>query len=124
MPTEIKAWKCAFCKKYYMSKGAANHHEKKCFHNPATKSCITCGNFLTVHETVYVPPSDGDPGSSDYDIQVNVCDHFKQNFNDAPSGKRGVHFQTKCTHWIPIKCSRDCDWCKTECVLNGTKESE
>jgi hypothetical protein len=44
MPTPITRFKCDFCKKHYSIKGDATKHEKKCFHNPANKSCGSCGN--------------------------------------------------------------------------------
>ena len=39
---EITAYACSFCKKYYKTKATTRKHEKRCFRNPETKSCITC----------------------------------------------------------------------------------
>ena len=39
---EVKSFKCEYCSKYAMSKSYIKSHEKKCFHNPVTKSCVTC----------------------------------------------------------------------------------
>lgn len=47
---EIKAFKCGYCGKYAMSKSYIKTHEKKCFHNPATKSCVTCRYWSPVME--------------------------------------------------------------------------
>jgi len=47
---EIKAFKCDFCAKQAMSKGYIKAHEKKCFHNPVTKSCVTCWYWTPVTE--------------------------------------------------------------------------
>ncbi len=47
---EIKAFKCGYCDKYAMSKSYIKTHEKKCFHNPATKSCVTCRYWSPVME--------------------------------------------------------------------------
>lgn len=42
---EIKAYQCGYCSKYLKTKGSIANHEKRCFHNPVTKSCVTCANF-------------------------------------------------------------------------------
>ncbi len=47
---EIKAFKCEYCGKYAMSGSYIKTHEKKCFHNPATRSCVTCRNWSPVTE--------------------------------------------------------------------------
>jgi len=39
---KVNVWKCSFCKKTSFHKGAINKHERKCFYNPATRSCATC----------------------------------------------------------------------------------
>jgi len=44
--TEIKAYQCV-CGKVYAAKSSCRIHEKKCFHNPETKSCITCADFTS-----------------------------------------------------------------------------
>lgn len=45
---EIKAWECDHCSKYLKTKHSIKEHEKVCFKNPATQSCITCSNFREV----------------------------------------------------------------------------
>jgi hypothetical protein len=47
---EIKAFKCEYCGKHATSKSYIKAHEKKCFHNPATKSCVTCWCWSPVTE--------------------------------------------------------------------------
>lgn len=42
---EIKAYHCSYCRKYGMAKAWIKKHEEKCFHNPITRSCMTCANF-------------------------------------------------------------------------------
>jgi len=42
----ITAYECDFCKKLYRSRGGISNHEKRCFYNSATRSCITC-QFLS-----------------------------------------------------------------------------
>ncbi|MGV8092507.1 MAG: hypothetical protein AB2L24_11665 [Mangrovibacterium sp.] len=47
---EIKAFKCEYCGKHTTSKSYIKAHEKKCFHNPATRSCVTCWYWTPVME--------------------------------------------------------------------------
>lgn len=42
---KIIAYECDFCGKYLKTKKSIADHEKRCFKNPASKSCITCGNL-------------------------------------------------------------------------------
>ena len=42
---KITAYQCDYCPKYYKHDSSASRHEKECFYNPATKSCITCENY-------------------------------------------------------------------------------
>lgn len=39
---QITKYKCDFCKRSYINKYKAREHEKRCFFNPAVKSCVTC----------------------------------------------------------------------------------
>lgn len=39
---QVTRYKCDYCKRAYASKYKALDHERKCFFNPANKSCITC----------------------------------------------------------------------------------
>lgn len=41
----IKAYKCSHCSKVLESYSGMWKHEKKCFWNPASKSCIVCKSF-------------------------------------------------------------------------------
>lgn len=38
----LSVFECDFCKKLYRSKSSISKHEKICFRNPDTKSCVTC----------------------------------------------------------------------------------
>ena len=42
---KVTAYKCEFCEKLLNSYSGMHKHEKKCFYNPASKSCITCKNL-------------------------------------------------------------------------------
>jgi len=47
MPKKIEVYECEYCKKKVLrTKSGMKQHEKKCFWNPETKSCMTCENFL------------------------------------------------------------------------------
>ena len=39
---EIKAFKCSYCGEIDSDKSSCSSHEKKCCHNPSTKSCESC----------------------------------------------------------------------------------
>lgn len=39
---EVIAYKCEHCGKISLQKAYIKQHEKKCYHNPETKSCATC----------------------------------------------------------------------------------
>lgn len=42
VPIEVKAYRCSFCGRVYLTKKVESH-EAKCFKNPARKACCTCG---------------------------------------------------------------------------------
>jgi len=39
---QIKAFKCEYCKKVLLSRNGMSRHEKQCYYNPISHSCITC----------------------------------------------------------------------------------
>jgi len=39
---EIKAYECEHCGKISRHKSSIKRHEKRCYHNEETRSCITC----------------------------------------------------------------------------------
>jgi len=43
---KITAFQCGYCPKIYNNPKQTGAHEKKCYHNPASKSCATCQNYL------------------------------------------------------------------------------
>jgi hypothetical protein len=47
MPIERKAWSCKWkCgRQVVLSRDAVARHERICYHNPATRSCVTCRHF-------------------------------------------------------------------------------
>ncbi len=44
---KIEAFQCNYCPKFYKSKSKTKGHEGKCYYNPVTKSCGSCGWFAT-----------------------------------------------------------------------------
>jgi len=41
-----KLFECSYCKCIMSNELNMNEHEKQCAHNPNTKSCNTCKNFI------------------------------------------------------------------------------
>ena len=122
---EIAAWKCDYCKKYYLNKSSAKMHEEKCFYNPNNHACLTCGNFCHYSNTVYVPPQLGDwsYGEHDYEQNCSFCQASNKSF-DTENLEEKQSFQHHCKNWLPIKCGRDCDNCKLdECVFEGESDA-
>ena len=46
---KVTAYQCSYCKdrdrRLYLSKSGCRQHEKRCWLNPARKSCATCDNL-------------------------------------------------------------------------------
>jgi hypothetical protein len=71
---EIKAYSCEHCNKYYKkTKKSVENHEEICFANPINRACQSCQHNERVSRTVYNPFHGGNPGSTDYDTQINWC---------------------------------------------------
>uniref|UniRef100_A0A6H1ZGJ3 Uncharacterized protein n=1 Tax=viral metagenome TaxID=1070528 RepID=A0A6H1ZGJ3_9ZZZZ len=53
---KVMAYKCDFCKdssrRLFLSYSGCRKHEKKCWLNPARRSCATCENLTEVPEKV------------------------------------------------------------------------
>ena len=93
---EIKAYQCAYCKKYGKSKSTMKKHESNCFHNPITKACATCGNRFQEHYKVenFFVPFDGD-------VYANrpVCKAGKI-ISEVRDGELSVNLRDNCECWI------------------------
>lgn len=85
---KITAYQCEYCNKVYHRKESCQGHERKCYKNPNTKSCISC-TFL------YKDDFKITPGMS---VQINVC---LQNVDLAQSLK------TKCSTYIQARYDDD-----------------
>lgn len=46
---QIKAYMCSYCKKLSVNRTYINKHEKICFQNEESKSCITCKHLTGAH---------------------------------------------------------------------------
>lgn len=96
---QVKAYQCEFChRKVGMNKQHIKKHEFLCFHNPQRRACQTCGNFSTSRETVYDRHHGGDPGSSDYEVEVQWC-----GAKDKDIGKMFPRERYDCRDWTPTK---------------------
>lgn len=78
MIEKVIRYKCSHCKTLYVSKSYANKHEKKCYKNPESKSCITCEHleiipYTRVKENTHVSSIFGTTGrwimSTDQEIE-------------------------------------------------------
>lgn len=97
---EIKAFQCDCCDKYYKHKSSAKRHENRCFKNPKNKACLSCGNFTTGCDTVYVPPrGDQNYGDADYETKFNYCEATEKSFDSEKYTDR-QEFKINCCHWI------------------------
>lgn len=51
---KVTAYKCSFCKdstrRLYLSPSGCRRHEKRCWLNPARKSCATCLNLYSHYD--------------------------------------------------------------------------
>lgn len=81
---EIKAYQCEYCSKYLKTKGSISNHEKRCFHNPVTKSCVTCANFTKQLYKV-----------KNHNIELPICIIGIKLFNKEADWK----LKNNCTDW-------------------------
>jgi hypothetical protein len=94
MPVPIKAYACRFrCGRIGTKQAAVAEHERRCFRNPATRSCRTCGHLGSDSQTVYDPHHGGRPGASDYDVTFPVCEA------DETIDLRADGLRTGCELW-------------------------
>lgn len=59
MPTEITAYKCAYCNRVSRTRSGIINHEWACKYNPGRRNCHTCKFCET--DTIIIPP--GEPGN-------------------------------------------------------------
>lgn len=73
---EVRAFACSWgCRRNVLtSKKRMAEHEERCFHNPKNRACQTCMFLAKTTETVYDPYHGGDPGSSDYEAEIEYCE--------------------------------------------------
>lgn len=122
---KITAYKCSFCGKILQTRSGMYRHEKKCFYNKQTRSCITCAflknrdfikdRMLTKKEedilnfkikgTFYME-SVNDPG--DYREYPELLDKYKYLYDAEivnyckAQGKKLVRLKTQCEYWSNI----------------------
>ena len=97
---EIKAYHCDYCKKYSKSKGVMTRHERSCYHNPITKSCVTCIHFGNDYHK-YIKNINGN------DISCNqlypVCLMGEKFINSIPDDGpilQRFNLKTSCENWF------------------------
>lgn len=87
-----------------MHKKSAKRHEDRCFYNPQVRACLSCGNFKTDYETVYVrPQGDQNYGDADYEERYYYCEATDKVFAKSKYYKKDneQEFQHHCKYWIP-----------------------
>ena len=73
MITEIKAWKCSWCKKVYQIHSRAMIHENRCMYDPKWRACVTCNHF---HGLLY---NDMDSGEGRYCVIKHLLCPYRRN---------------------------------------------
>ena len=84
---EVIINKCDFCKKVSFNKNSIRQHEKKCFHNLATRSCATCLWFSPLY--------------SSYEFQCYPIRCLAKKNKVIPKDYR-MKLKTKCKKWMNI----------------------
>lgn len=83
---------CDFCEKVSFHKSTIRNHEKKCFHNPLTKSCASCLWFSGLHV-------------SEYPVHC-----FKSEFTIDPQNPAAkAKLKTQCEKWINVAVIEEID---------------
>ena len=90
---------CDYCNKGFWKKSDAAEHEKKCFHNPETRSCLSCKHFYNRIVNI---------GFGDYDnmIKETYCDNYDKHLvckrhleSEEYDEELEMGFRTKCVSW-------------------------
>ena len=100
---EVKGYACDFCKdakkvkRVYATPGSCKRHEQKCFRNPASKACATCGLW---DEREFGAGSHEEPDAT---ATRRVCrDEHDCIATDACNGSVWPPTpQRECEHWVP-----------------------
>lgn len=92
---EIKAFHCAFCKKYGLYKSNIKKHEATCFKNPMTRSCSTCGNRAS---NTIVDPVFGHPFTTEVPYCLEGFSFINPDVNHED--KRKIKMYTNCAKWV------------------------
>lgn len=95
---EINAYQCDYCKKYSKSKSVIKKHESKCFYNPITRACATCGNYYQDHFKIQKTNAPFDYGGDVYGLRP-ICKAGKR-ISDLKDGNVTVDLCNSCECWI------------------------
>lgn len=88
MSTQVKAWKCDYCGKAAINRGAISQHEDACANNPRRRHCRTCrhGGFKQVgtgideHRELWCFEMDKPMSEKPY---FEDCDHYGSPWGDT-----------------------------------------
>lgn len=96
---EIEAYQCDYCTKYSKSKSVMKKHESKCFHNPVSRACVTCGNYFQEHYKVDIKPDDSFSYVGDIYSCRPICKAGKS-ISSLKDSKLTVSLCNNCEYWI------------------------
>ena len=91
---EVKAYRCDHCKFTRQTKHSVKRHEPTCFYNEATRSCATCGHFMSISEFVcYIEKSDKLTTNCDSWVSSDDIDHDdRKDYLNAVTQLQGFPF--------------------------------
>jgi hypothetical protein len=99
---EILAFICDFCprKKRFAVRATAVKHESRCFYNPATRACATCGNFNYVpdYHEIDTGYSEGGPECAKGMLGTST--------EESPLRSKCEGWEPKTSSIVPIKSIR------------------
>ena len=81
---KITAHKCEYCGHIVESYSGMWKHEKKCFWNPESKSCIVCKSFTWDKLVIDNKPiSDHEQAIYDYKVEGTYYEAYDEDFGDV-----------------------------------------
>jgi hypothetical protein len=97
MPIIITKYACVHCAKEYKVNKNAQKHESQCYHNPATQSCVTCGDLIAQDQDHHKLIFGEDVCDNSW---IPVCAE-RHDQTDMGAGDTASQMQTKCPFWKP-----------------------
>lgn len=86
----VAAYQCDYCGQINRDRKQSRAHERRCYYNPASRSCVTCGNFCRYDEEQFT--------SQFGEVIGCVCTYWYCLFSKASLDRRA----TNCEGWREI----------------------